>query len=369
MNLVNAMAMKAGWSLGTEPSGTERLVVVVKGTFTLPPRGEEPKLAEEQVPLTDADEFTGEPGLSAVKAECDWAPVKPRCDILLNGGAYAPGGRPATRVQVGIKLGNWQKVFTVVGNRVWRGGAVTRQTAPEPFEVMPISYDNAFGGVDNFHPDPGRHRTYLPNPVGRGYHHLVEPHYVDGTPLPNTEETNATVTTPNGDYHPMAFGPVGRNFASRYPLAGTYDQHWIDNVFPFLPADFNTAYFQAAPEDQQVERISGGEQVILLNLTRDGRREFLLPVLEVPVSFFLRKGGRVEMKTVIDTVIIEPDEQRLMVVWRTSIPLSRDIFEVPEIVVGAVSRARLRASETGKAYFSSLGKAVDAHRAQMEQVE
>jgi hypothetical protein len=354
VKLINATGMAAGYTLGMEPSGAERLVVAVKGTFTLPPRGEEPKLAEEQVPLTDADQFTGEPGLSAVKAECDWAPVKPRCDILLNGSAYAPGGRPATRVQVGIKLGNWQKVFTVVGKRVWRGGAVTRQTAPEPFEVMPISYDNAFGGVDNFHPDQGQHRTYLPNPVGRGYHRLVEPHFVDGTPLPNTEETNAPVTTPNGDYRPMAFGPVGRNFASRYPLAGTYDQNWQDNVFPFLPADFNPAYFQAAPVDQQVDKIAGGERVILLNFTPDGRRDFKLPALELPVVFFRRRGGHEQMRGVIDTVLIEPDAGRLMLVWRASLPLARNIFEIVQILVGKMPRAWWRSIETGKTYYSSL---------------
>src|SRR6266849_965118 len=132
--------MAAGYTLGMEPSGAESLVVAVKGTFTLP-----------------------------------------------------PGGKATQRVQVGIKLGAWQKVFTVLGDRVWRGGAVPRAGSPEPFEVMPISYDRAFGGVDNFHPDPSQHRPYLPNPVGRGYHRLLEPYLVDSTPLPSTEESNAPV--------------------------------------------------------------------------------------------------------------------------------------------------------------------------------
>lgn len=358
MKLFNATGMAAGYTLGREPSGAERIVVAVKGTFALPPSGQEPLLAEEQVPLTDADKFTGEPGLSAVTAECDWAPQKPRCDILLNGSAYAPRGKPTERVQVGIKLGNWQKVFNVVGNRVWRGGAVARATHPEPFEVMPISYDNAFGGVDDFHPDPAQHRAYMPNPVGRGYHRLLEPYLVDNTPAPNTEESNAPVTTPNGDYRPMAFGAVGRNFLPRYQFAGTYDQNWQDNVFPFLPADFNPAYFQAAPEDQQVEKIAGGEPVILLNLTPDGRRDFKLPAVDMPVIFFQRKGRRAEMKGVIDTVVVEPDANRFMLVWRATCPLKRDLFEIERIVVGQMSRAWWRATNAGKAYYSSLAQAV-----------
>jgi hypothetical protein len=360
LKLINATGMAAGYTLGMEPSGAESLVVAIKGTFTLPPRGEQPKLAEEQVPLTDADKFTGEPGLSAVTAECDWAPHKPRCDILLNGSAYAPGGKPAQRVQVGIKVGAWQKLFTVVGDRNWRGGPVPRAGTPEPFEVMPISYDRAFGGVDNFHPDPAQHRTYLPNPVGRGYHRLLEPYLVDNTPLPNTEESDAPVTAPNGDYRPMSFGAIGRNFLARYPLAGTYDQNWQDNVFPFLPADFNPAYYQAAPADQQIDKIAGGEQVILLNLTPDGRRDFQLPQAEVPVIFFLHSGAREEMHAAIDSVIIEPDVGCVMMIWRASLSIKRNIFEVSQITVGEMSRAWWRARETGKAYFPSLAQLVKA---------
>jgi hypothetical protein len=359
LKLINGTGMAGGCTLGMDPSGAERLVVAIKGTFTLPPRGEEPTLADEQVPLTDADKFTGEPGLSAVTAECDWAAYKPRCDILVNGSAYAPGGKPAQRVQVGLKVGAWQKLFTVVGDRNWRGGLVPRAGTPEPFAVMPVSYDRAFGGVDNFHPDPSQHRAYLPNPIGRGYHRLLEPYLVDNTALPNTEESNAPVTTPNGDYRPMSFGAIGRNFLARYPLAGTYDQNWQDNVFPFLPADFNPAYFQAAPQDQQVDKIIGGEPVILLNLTPDGRRDFHLPVIDVPVAFVLRKGGRREAKAIVDTVVIEPDANRFTMVWRSGLPIKRNIFEVTRIIVGHRSRAWWRAFETGKVYYPSLAAAVE----------
>jgi len=50
-----------------------------------------------------------------------------------------------------------------------------------------------------------------------------------------------------------------RNWEPRYKLAGTYDQKWLDDVFPFLPADFDERYYQAAPEDQQVPWLKGGD--------------------------------------------------------------------------------------------------------------
>ena len=80
MELLNATKMQAGYTMGMQPDGRELLVVVVKGTFVIPNAGEEPKLAEEQVPLIEADTFTGEPGLSAPVYESDYSPRKLRCD-------------------------------------------------------------------------------------------------------------------------------------------------------------------------------------------------------------------------------------------------------------------------------------------------
>src|SRR5271166_6340069 len=121
MELINATGMQAGYTMGLQPDGRELLVVVVKGTFTIPkdPK-QEPELAEEQVPLVAADVFTGEPGFSAPLYESDYPPHKPRCDVLLNGSAYAPDGKPATRVVVGLRIGTMAKSFEVVGKRVWR---------------------------------------------------------------------------------------------------------------------------------------------------------------------------------------------------------------------------------------------------------
>src|SRR6185295_17685140 len=98
------------------------LIVVVKGTFRLPKTGEDVRLHDEQLPLTMADTFTGEPGFSAPCDEIDFAPRKHRCDVLLLGSAHAPQGRPTTRVAVGLRIGKWKKTFAVVGTRSWDSG-------------------------------------------------------------------------------------------------------------------------------------------------------------------------------------------------------------------------------------------------------
>jgi hypothetical protein len=190
---------------------------------------------------------------------------------------------------------------------------------------------------------------------------------VDGTPIPNTEEVNHPVKMPGSKYKPMAFGPIGRGWASRLKHAGTYDQDWIDNTFPFLPADFNEAYYQAAPEDQQIPYPKGGEEVVLVNLTPEGRTAFNLPSIEVPVVFFRNKGENHETLAVLDTVVIEPDKGIFTLTWRASLPLKKNIFEIPQVLAGKMSRGWWRARELGKTYYPSLAHLAKANKSEEEE--
>jgi len=370
MELVNATKMKAGYTMGLKPDGRELLVVVVKGNFKIPKAGEEPELAEQQANLVMADEFTGEPGFSAPKYESDFAPIKPRCDVLLNGSAYAPGGEPARQVEVGLRVGAMTKQFQVVGNRVWKKLLfLVFATGPEPFTVMPISYDNAFGGVDNSHENEKKHRACLGNHAGKGFHSNLKTEAVADKPLPNTEEFGHRVKSPKGKYQPMALGPVGRAWQPRPKFAGTYDQNWIDNVFPFLPADFDELYYQSAPADQQIDYLKGGEEVVLLNLTPQGRTSFKLPTISVPVTFYLKNGEEKEATAANDTIIIEPELGRFMLVWRTALPLKKNMFEVAQVVVGKMPRSWYRARESGKTWYPSRKELVDERSAQKAETE
>jgi hypothetical protein len=359
MQLLNATRMNANYAMGMGPSGRELLVVVVKGTFRIPHDGKEPQLAAEQAALIDADQFSGEPGFSAPLYECDYAPIKPRCDILLNGSAYAPPGRTARRVTVSVRIGSLFKSFDVVGNRHWVGAVVgVVASPPGPFSSIPISYDRAFGGIDSAHPDPARHRYHERNHAGVGFHYNTEREFIDGSPLPNTEETGRPVVDPRGNYRPMAFGSIARAWQPRPKLAGTYDQNWLDNIFPFLPPDFDNRYYQAAPEDQQIDYPQGGEEVILENLTPSGYVAFRLPTVNVPVVYYRRNTENHEAQAVMDTIMIEPDLDRFSITWRSSLPLRRNMFEVEQVLAGEMPRSWHRARELRKTYYPSLGALV-----------
>jgi hypothetical protein len=367
MELLNATGMQAGYSMGMQPDGRELLVVVVKGTFEMPKGAEEPKLAEVQLPLVEADTFTGEPGLSAPIYESEYTPIKPRCDVLLLGSAYAPHGIPAERVRVSLRVGQMSKQFDVVGNRLWSSDMFgVAATQPEPFAVMPISYDVAFGGVDTLNPDPSQHEAHPANPIGRGFYPRSKGRMIDGKPLPNTEEPGNPVNNPAVSYNPVGFGPIGRAWQPRPKYAGTYDQNWIDNIFPFLPADFDERYYQSAPVDQQIDYLQGGEEVVLHNLTPQGQTAFKLPKLEVPVTFFLKNYEEKEVNAAGDTLILEPDLGRFSIVWRASLPLRKNMFEVTQVIAGRMPRGWYRARELGKTYYPSLGELVNIRRAERE---
>ena len=189
------------------------------------------------------------------------------------------------------------------------------------------------------------------------------------TPLwePTTPAVSEEVTSPFGDYTPMSFGPMGRGWPARIEFGGTYDQNWIDNVFPFLPADFDERHYQAAPEDQQIPHPKGGEEIVLMNLTPAGRTAFKLPPLHLPVTFYPRHGEESAAAAVADTLFFEPEANRFTVTWRTSLPLKKNMLEIAQVVVGRMSRGWHRAREGGKKWYPSLDALVRERLAEEEE--
>jgi hypothetical protein len=359
MDFVNKSSVPAGWTMGFAPDGRELIVIAIKATFVIPHDQGTPEHAAEQAPLVQADEFTGEAGLSAPLYETDYAHRKPMCDVVLNGSAYAPPGKTAKQIVVGMRVGAVSKTFTVVGNRVWRDGVLgLGPSGPEPFEVMPISYDNAFGGTDrNGNPI----KTFLPNPIGRGYAHYTK--RIDGQPLPNTEEAGASVTSPAGDYRPMSFGPIGRNWPARVKYTGTYDEKWLQDRRPFWPDDFDYRYFQSAPLEQQMPYPSGGEPVVLTNLTPEADVRFNLPTRSIPLWVVPHRGKTERVEPVIDTIVIEPDLGRFTMTWRAVVPMQRSCFDTKQVIVGDMPAAWQRAQKYGgKPYYQGLAELVRARR-------
>jgi hypothetical protein len=360
LHVINGTKTIVDATIGLDPDGRERLVVIAKGTYRIPRGvGERAELAEEQRPLVTADTFSGEPGFSAPTAESDYAPHKPFCDVLVYGSAHAPS-RPAARVRVTLRVGKVFKSFIVVGDRHYQRQLIgLGASAPRPFMVMPITYDRAFGGVDR---NGTREETFRQNPAGVGYHPISSPSAIEGKPVPNTEPPGDPAPDPRGSASALGFGAVGRGWLPRAGFAGTYDQRWLDERFPFLPDDFDTRYHQAAPPDQQIPYPRGGEEIALENLTPGGVCSFRLPDLSLPVEVSSKGRPRVSAQAAPDTIVLTPDEGLLSITFRASFPLARDLLEVEEVIVGEMSKGFWRARARAKTYYPSLGALASAKR-------
>ena len=192
----------------------------------------------------------------------------------------------------------------------------------------------------------------MSNPVGRGFHRQLGRELVDGAPMPNTEELKRAVTMPNANYQPMAFGPLGRvgtraaNWAA--PMTRIDRQH-----ISFRRRDFNDAYYPGGAGRSADAAPAGGEDVFLHNLTAEGQTGFQLPEIDLPVVFFYKKGGKLEHRAVIDTIVLEPDEGLFTMTWRATVPLKEHIRNTPGAGGQEVTRLVAR-RELGRATYPSL---------------
>ncbi|TDR34958.1 hypothetical protein DFR29_1414 [Tahibacter aquaticus] len=319
--------------------GREYLVIVGKSTWQIPRPGQRPRPQAAQ-PFVESDSYVGEPGLSALRCSDDFARFKPRCDVVFDACAHAPRGEAVTELGVGFRVGPLAKALRVVGPRQWRRTLAGYQLGPpSAFVTLPLHLGFAHGGSRTY---PGRDRqpltdAYSDNPVGIGWMSRLSNETIDGMPAASLEDIADPITQPQHPHRPVTLGAIGRQWPSRQRFAGTSDDHWQRNVFPFLPEDFDEQYFQSAPEDQQMDFPRGGEAVKLINLDPEyPQLEFQLPPLVLPVRVLRRNYRSDLLDARADTVFFETEARRFSVVWRTQVPIARHVSEFELIALGDV---------------------------------
>lgn len=308
--------------------GAHHWVIAVKATFDIAPDGSL-KLADQQQPPLHAAEYFGEPGVSSVKYEADLLPMKPATDFVVLANAYAPRGRPATSVPVSVRLETIQKILVVHGERVYYDGlsGVVPYRAL-PFVSKPIRYELAYGGMDTSDPDPQRHGYDSRNPVGLGY--AVDVRRLVGTRAHAIEYTNGDAARMG----PAGFGPIASYWSPRLEYGGTYDARWQRTKSPLLPDDYDDRHTLCSPSDQRPKGyLYGGELVELVHMTEDGVLRFQLPKVYLTYTTWLGRR-REEHRGRMVSVIVEPHERRLMVVWQTSLPVrAREVDYLDKTII------------------------------------
>lgn len=355
----NTSGMQAGLAVTTDAHGHDWAVVVVKGTFLTDARGTM-RLAPQQRPLVYVDEHYGAPETSAIRYESDFAPTKPATDVLVVGKAIPPHGQPASRLTVRLEIQGRAKDVSVVGERRWvraLGGLVPSD--PVPFRELPLSFDRAFGGLDDSR-GPMQVAAERRNLVGVGFHPHRSARDIEGQPLPNLEHPHHPLSGPRDHPPPVGLGVIGRAWLPRVDHAGTYDERWRDEVCPLLPADFDERYFQSAPLDQQLPLFRGGEVIRCVHMSADPVVRYDIPALHVPVRF--RFDDRdVDEAGHLDTVILEPHDHLALLLWRARTRLPKKLTALREILVGEQPRGLddgLVGYRDGRPVFTDLEAAV-----------
>lgn len=286
------------------------LTIVVKGTFRLAPDGVA-EAADEAHPPT-GDTFPDDDPTRPLLYPSDFAPFKPRADLLLVGTAFTPGRVPSTEVVVGFAVGTHRRDLLVSGDRHWEGRLLGRRrpSHSRPFTSMTLGYDRAFGGS-----------SIAENPLGIGSEEIEDELGGRRRPLPNVEDPSEPVRSAGSRPEPAGFGPIPDSWPQRARRAGRFPRSYRERHWPALPPDFDWSYFNAAPAPMQVPYLQGDEPIELLNLHPE-RATYRSRLPGLRIRCFVedsRENGepRVREATLrLDTLWIDADAEELVLVWR-----------------------------------------------------
>lgn len=330
----------------------------------------------EPLPLTLADEHWGDPTRSSLRRESDLVPYKPRCDVLVVGQSYAATASRQWALALRLRQGDRRlidKTLCVTGPRHFERGpallawlqrglaatAVYRPTTPAPATAVPLRYELAYGGHCQV-PNPRQDRPGQPpflvnevcyrNPVGSGWMvkgyldalaataaglppTLPAPQISAGRPLAAMTQTRqrgaktaAQMARVRYPEMPVGLGPLGKAWAPRLTKAGTYDDAWLRQRHPYLPRDFDFAYWNGAPEDQQIDFPDLTQGLVF---TTDGLRPgggamgWRMPVHRALVLMRLDDGLMLPNPMHIDLIELDNNDAdappRLRLVYRTAV--------------------------------------------------
>lgn len=316
----NATPFAAAGNWTRDRNGAEVWLVAVRCTFDIAANGTTIP-ADEQPPPVLAPVFRGDPGKSSMVCDSDFYLAKPTTDLLLNGSAFAPGGKPTTQVDATMRVGDISKTLRATGDRIYKSGL---RGSVQPFTEMPLVYERAYGGGEPEPPkNPDRPKFDERNPVGSGF--VPE----EGRSAPNVEYSGVSLSS-----KPAGFGAIPPNWKPRSRHAGTYDAAWQKDRCPLFPDDLDDKFFLCSPEDQRPsEYLRGGEEVELVNLTPSGRLAFQLPRLAFGFETYFRGGDIVQHRGKLHTVILEPSVPQVILVWRTELACHPRVLKLQKTVV------------------------------------
>ena len=321
MKLDNRTALQAHLFWGTSGERSLGCSVVLKATYDLTDDG--PRLTEENPWPVHLEPLKTPYGTFPAEGP----QRKPRLDLIVLGQAHAPDEGGVRRMTVSAALDDFCHSVEVFGDRVWtRRKEQWVPGEPEPFRVMPLVYERAFGGeVANEWGELAEPN----NPAGVGF--CIDREQAGGRPLPNIEDPDQLVRTPLDRPGPAGLAP--------YPLEGglrlsRYGE--IDMERPAIPPyhDFEHLLANWAHPDLMLERGVDHKLARISGISPDGPLEAAIQPLDVQITLCHGQQRR-PLQAVLDTIIIEGEARRLVQRWRAAATFPMKPREIRRVVVTA----------------------------------
>ncbi|WP_437957691.1 DUF2169 domain-containing protein [Sorangium sp. So ce119] len=289
---VTPLSGAAAASVAWRSRGQLRVTVIVKATFAFAPDAEMPRVEPQKI-VPGEVHHGNHPGRS-VRLTSDLAPHLDRADVLFTGHAHAPPpGAPVHSLPVRLAISDETGVLLDKQLLVQdRAG----------FQRMPLVYERALRGDND-------EENFLGVPA-------------KGDP----SDPEANIVDPLQPARAAGFGPIARAWPARRRLLGATPRKALDAPIAEIPDAFDWSYYQAAPPDQRMGYLRGGEWIELHGLhptlprvrTRlpEARGRARIHGLS---AFGVSEGHELDLNA--DTLRIDGDEQRCTVVFRGSFPV------------------------------------------------
>jgi hypothetical protein len=280
----------------------ERILGSLVVRLTYDCRGDRLVLAEEQSWPVSPGPWTGPYGVM----EGDELFYRGGVDLFVFGSARPADGRAATRLRVKVQAGrDFSSSVEVFGNRYWeKRGDHFVSTPPEPFEAMPLTIQNAYGGKDFWDEMP---IGFPGNPDGKGY--VTSADTAEGKALPNIEDPDHLVQRWEDQPQPVGVCPCPPTCGPRVLGRVVFDDS-TGQLVEIKPIFFNHAFprmiapFLSAGDAIRVTGVRPGEPVA-----------FILP--DPPVRVRVRVGEHGSDDTPpLDQVGIDIEKQQVFLTYR-----------------------------------------------------
>ena len=288
--------------------------ILIKATYQLVPNGKPIPWPEGPDPISGDEPNPSGEG-TGLGYSTDFVPYKRVADFTAIGTAYPPQDASES-FPVIMRVGSKQKELKVFGPWKWiplaSGGEMPGPSGP--LIPVPINYANAWGGPD-----------YPLNPLGCGR---------EGEKTNLLELPDAYISSRNFTGGPAVFAPMPSDSPYRKSKQGTYDKDWLKERWPWLPADFDDTFYNAAHPSQWMEGyLTGDEELLFENihpripvyrscLPGERVRCFVKRIVDWNPEMKKEDGEKefFEVTMNLDTLWANMDEEKLVLIWRGCLP-------------------------------------------------